>query len=96
LLNLGKVEEGITQTLEKISSREKYLSGQFESEISRYRILHEQTLASKRQYENKNQQVNTWIEELAQLSNDLDDVKVNECFLDCIDIVNIFFCEGND
>jgi estrogen-related receptor beta like 1 len=74
--SLQKIETEVDKTLEKITSREKYLNQQMEKNIEVYRQTKEVESQVKRAYESSIEQVAILSNELAQVTEDLDRLKV--------------------
>ncbi|KAI8843317.1 Intraflagellar transport protein 57 [Chytriomyces hyalinus] len=72
---LGKLHGEIEKTLEKISSREKYINTQFESQIEEQRVLQDQISELRQKYNVSNSNVGELSTELARISEELDAVK---------------------
>ncbi|XP_040574524.1 intraflagellar transport protein 57 homolog [Lepeophtheirus salmonis] len=72
---LDKLYTEITKTLEKISSREKYLNSQLEVPISQYRTLIDTLSASKERYKQVNGGVTERSRQLAQIADELESAK---------------------
>ncbi|KAJ3056522.1 Intraflagellar transport protein 57 [Rhizophlyctis rosea] len=72
---LTKLHTEIEKTLEKISSREKYINTQFEPQIEEYRILQDQLSDLKQKYIVASSNVTELTNQLARTSEDLDSVK---------------------
>eukprot|EP00096_Caligus_rogercresseyi_P007294 TRINITY_DN25118_c0_g1_i1.p1 TRINITY_DN25118_c0_g1~~TRINITY_DN25118_c0_g1_i1.p1 ORF type:complete len:282 (-),score=58.23 TRINITY_DN25118_c0_g1_i1:89-832(-) len=72
---LDKLYSEITKTLDKISSREKYLNSQLEVPISQYRNLIDSLSASKERYKQVNGGVTERSRQLAQIADELESVK---------------------
>ena len=54
--HLDKLQAEIAKTLEKISSREKYMNSQLESQLNEYRQLSQTLAQTKEQYKQVNMQ----------------------------------------
>ncbi|TPX38380.1 hypothetical protein SmJEL517_g00198 [Synchytrium microbalum] len=72
---LGKIQTEVDKTLEKISSREKYINGQFEPQASECRALRERLSELKHQYQGSSGAVTQLTSELLRVSEELDSVK---------------------
>ncbi|TPX45811.1 hypothetical protein SeMB42_g03771 [Synchytrium endobioticum] len=72
---LTKIQAEVDQTLEKISSREKYINGQFEPQASDYRTLRERLSELKHHYQGSSGTVTRLTNELMRVSEELDSVK---------------------
>ncbi|KAJ3278728.1 Intraflagellar transport protein 57, partial [Borealophlyctis nickersoniae] len=72
---LAKLHTEIEKTLEKISSREKYINTQFESQIEEYRVLQDQLSELKQKYGVASSNVTELTNQLSRISEDLDNVK---------------------
>ncbi|KAJ3129078.1 Intraflagellar transport protein 57 [Nowakowskiella sp. JEL0407] len=74
--NLSKIQADIEKTLEKISSREKYVNTQFDTQTEDHRTLQEQLSELKQKQTVAGNHVTELSNELAQISEDLDQVKI--------------------
>ncbi|XP_065888739.1 intraflagellar transport protein 57 homolog [Dysidea avara] len=74
-LHLDKLYQEISKTLEKISSREKYINSQLEHQITEYRLTQNKLAAAKERYQQGSSSVNDLSRELAQLTEELETVK---------------------
>ncbi|KAJ3072594.1 Intraflagellar transport protein 57 [Podochytrium sp. JEL0797] len=72
---LERLHTEIEKTLEKISSREKYINTQFESQIDEQRVLQDQISELRQKYNVANSNVGELSLELARVSEELDAVK---------------------
>ncbi|KND00465.1 uncharacterized protein SPPG_04781 [Spizellomyces punctatus DAOM BR117] len=72
---LNKLHADIEKTLEKISSREKYINTQFESQTEEYRVLQDQLSELKQKYGVASSNVTELTNELSRISEELDSVK---------------------
>ncbi|KAJ3408065.1 putative enoyl CoA hydratase [Chytridiales sp. JEL 0842] len=72
---LQKLHSEIEKTLEKISSREKYINTQFESQIEEQRALQDQLSEVRQKYNVANNNVTELSNELGRISEELDGVK---------------------
>ncbi|KAJ1565558.1 Intraflagellar transport protein 57, partial [Cladochytrium tenue] len=72
---LQKLQAEIEKTLEKISSREKYINTQFEVQIEEQRGLQDQLSELRQKYNVASTSVNELSKELARISEELDAVK---------------------
>ncbi|KAJ3095096.1 Intraflagellar transport protein 57 [Phlyctochytrium bullatum] len=75
---LNKLQQEIEKTLEKISSREKYINAQFEHQVEEQRALQDQLSELRQKYNVSNSNVTELSNELARISEELDAVKVTE------------------
>jgi estrogen-related receptor beta like 1 len=75
-VDLARLNTEIEQALEKITSREKYVNAQFEPLIEEYRLIHTSLAEAKQQYDSASETVTKLSNELAQVSEQLDSVKV--------------------
>ncbi|KAI8618712.1 intra-flagellar transport protein 57 [Chytriomyces sp. MP71] len=73
--HLGRMHAEIEKTLEKISSREKYINTQFESQIEEQRVLQDQISELRQKYNVSNNNVSELSVELSRISEELDAVK---------------------
>jgi len=73
---LERLHKEIEKTLEKISSRETYINTQFESQIEENREIQDQLSILKQKYMNSSANVNDLTNQLSQISEDLDNVKL--------------------
>lgn len=73
--HLDKLHTDIGRTLEKISSREKYINSQLEAPLSDYRKLTDTLAATKEQYKQVSGGVTEKSRTLAQISDDLEVIK---------------------
>lgn len=74
---LSKLHLDIEQTLEKISSREKYINAQFEPQIDKFKKLQDQSSEAKQKFSVASTNINELTNELGRVSEDLDSVKVH-------------------
>lgn len=72
---LDKLHAEISKTLEKISSREKYINNQLEHLIQNYRLNQDQLVQVKEQYAASSGGVTELAQQLAQVSDELEQVK---------------------
>ena len=72
---LDKLHTDIARTLEKISSREKYLNNQLEGPLTDLRHLQDKLAATKEQYRQVSGGVTERSNTLAQIADELDSVK---------------------
>ncbi|KAI8911659.1 intra-flagellar transport protein 57 [Gorgonomyces haynaldii] len=72
---LKKISNEIQQTLEQISSREKYINSQFEPLIEQYKSIQDQSSDLKQKYTVSSSTVSELTNELSKISEDLDSVK---------------------
>ncbi|KAI8908102.1 intra-flagellar transport protein 57 [Powellomyces hirtus] len=72
---LDKLHTEIEKTLEKISSREKYINTQFESQTEEYRVLQDQGSELKQKYGVASSNVTELTNGLSRISEELDSVK---------------------
>ncbi|KAI9352280.1 intra-flagellar transport protein 57 [Zopfochytrium polystomum] len=72
---LSKLQADIEKTLEKISSREKYINTQFETQIEEQRSLQDQLSELRQKYNVASTSVNELSNELGRVSEELDSVK---------------------
>ncbi|CAI8051185.1 Intraflagellar transport protein 57 homolog [Geodia barretti] len=72
---LDKLQQEIGRTLEKISSREKYVNNQLESSIAEFRTSQDGLAEIRERYRNSSSSVNDLARELAQVTEALDRVK---------------------
>ena len=72
---LDKLHSDIARTLEKISSREKYLNSQLEGPLNDYRQLSDNLAATKEQYKQVSGGVTERSRLLGQIADDLEMVK---------------------
>ncbi|KAJ3043813.1 Intraflagellar transport protein 57 [Rhizophlyctis rosea] len=72
---LTKLHTEIEKTLEKISSREKYINTQFDPQIEEYRVLQDQSSDLKQKYGVASSNVTELTNQLARISEELDSVK---------------------
>ncbi|XP_041658397.1 intraflagellar transport protein 57 homolog [Cheilinus undulatus] len=72
---LDKLQEDIGKTLEKVSSREKYINNQLEHLIQEYRNAHAKLSEAKERYQQASGRVTEKIRILAEISEELDKVK---------------------
>ena len=68
--NLDKLYSEISKTLEKISSREKYLNSQLETQLSEYRTLSQSLAQNKEQYKQVSGGVSERSRVLAQITGE--------------------------
>ncbi len=73
--HLDRLHADIGRTLEKISSREKYLNSQLEAPLADFRQLTDQLAATKEQYKQVSGGVTERSRTLAMLSDDLEVIK---------------------
>jgi len=73
---LGKMQAEIQKTLEKISSREKYINGQLENLVQDYRNVQERFAQSKEKYKQGSSGVTERSRSLAEVSEELEKVKI--------------------
>jgi intraflagellar transport protein 57 len=74
--NLQRLHSEIEKTLEKITSREKYINTQFESQIEEQRTLQDQLSELRQKYNVASSNVTELSNELGRISEELDAVKV--------------------
>ena len=72
---LDKLHTDIARTLEKISSREKYLNNQLEGPLADLRLLQDKLAATKEQYRQVSGGVTERSNTLAQIADELESVK---------------------
>ncbi|KAJ3103191.1 Intraflagellar transport protein 57 [Phlyctochytrium planicorne] len=72
---LSKLQHEVEKTLEKISSREKYINAQFEHQIEEQRALQDQLSELRQKYNVSNSNVTELSNELTRISEELDAVK---------------------
>ncbi|KAJ3014019.1 Intraflagellar transport protein 57 [Thoreauomyces humboldtii] len=72
---LDKLHAEIEKTLEKISSREKYINTQFEAQTEEYRVLQDQGSELKQKYGVASTNVTELTNSLSRISEELDSVK---------------------
>ncbi|XP_013774859.1 intraflagellar transport protein 57 homolog [Limulus polyphemus] len=72
---LDKLYSDISHTLEKISSREKYVNSQLEQLLMEYRSVQDQLAQSKEQYRSVSGGVTERSRTLAQITEELDQIK---------------------
>ncbi|KAI8824209.1 intra-flagellar transport protein 57 [Fimicolochytrium jonesii] len=72
---LGKLHSEIERTLEKISSREKYINTQFEAQAEQHRVLQDQGSEIKQKYSVASSHVSDLTIDLSRISEELDSVK---------------------
>ncbi|CAI8051186.1 Intraflagellar transport protein 57 homolog, partial [Geodia barretti] len=68
---LDKLQQEIGRTLEKISSREKYVNNQLESSIAEFRTSQDGLAEIRERYRNSSSSVNDLARELAQVKSEL-------------------------
>merc|ERR1711983_442073 len=73
--NLDKLYSEISKTLEKISSREKYLNSQLEGQLSEYRTLSQASAQNKEQYKQVSGGVTDRSRVLAQITDEIESLK---------------------
>ncbi|OUM61606.1 hypothetical protein PIROE2DRAFT_12343 [Piromyces sp. E2] len=73
---LERLHKEIEKTLEKILSRETYINTQFESQIEENREIQDQLSILKQKYMSSSANVNDLTNQLSQISEDLDNVKL--------------------
>ena len=73
--NLDKLYGEISKTLEKISSREKYLNSQLESQLTEYRNLSQALAQNKEQYKQVSGGVSERSRVLAQITDNIESLK---------------------
>lgn len=73
--HLDKLQEDISKTLEKVSSREKYINNQLESLIQQYRSAQAQLREVKERYQQASGGVTERTRVLAEISEELERVK---------------------
>ncbi|KXS17536.1 hypothetical protein M427DRAFT_96950 [Gonapodya prolifera JEL478] len=72
---LSRLHNEISTSLEKISSREKYINAQFGSQANEYRVISEQISDVKQKLNIANSTVGGLADELARVTEDLDAMK---------------------
>eukprot|EP00794_Sanderia_malayensis_P010785 gene10785-11939_t len=72
---LDKLHHEISKTLEKISSREKYINNQLEHLIQEYRSNQDQLAETKERYKQSSGGVTELTQKLAQITDELEQVK---------------------
>ncbi|KAG5458937.1 MAG: intra-flagellar transport protein 57-domain-containing protein, partial [Olpidium bornovanus] len=75
---LSKLHADIERTLEKISSREKYVNNQFEAQIEEYRVCQEKLSEIKQRHNKADTHVTELTNELSRVSEELDHIKVRK------------------
>jgi len=73
---LDKLHEEISKTLEKISSREKYINNQLEGKIQDYRSDQDKLAAIKEKYEESSGGVHELTQNLSNITDELEQVKI--------------------
>jgi len=73
--NLDKLYGEISKTLEKISSREKYLNSQLEGQLTEYRTLSQALAQNKEQYKQVSGGVTDRSRVLAQITDEIESLK---------------------
>lgn len=74
-IQLDKLHRNISETLEKVSIREKYLNRELDSQLNEYRKVQDQLIQSKEQYNSLSGGVTERTRELAVLTDRLENVK---------------------
>ncbi|KAI9096916.1 intra-flagellar transport protein 57 [Phlyctochytrium arcticum] len=72
---LNKLHNDIEKTLEKITSREKYINSQFETQTEEHRVLQDQISVLKQKYGVASTNVTELTNQLSSISEELDGVK---------------------
>ena len=73
--SLDRMQADIAKTLEKISSREKYINSQLESQLTEYRQLSQANSQFKEQYRDVSGGVTERSRVLAQITDDIETIK---------------------
>ncbi len=77
----------ITTTLDQIDTRERVVNGQFDNLVQEYKVLQENLIETTEKYNRANEHVNSLTNELQNLVDELEKVKVR--LLQCFDS---FYC----
>merc|ERR1719438_257200 len=72
---LDQMHQEITRTLEKITSREKYINSQMEGPIAEYRRLKDRLAEIEEKYRSAGSTVTDQSRTLAQITEELDGIK---------------------
>jgi len=75
-VQLDKLHEEISKTLEKVASREKYINNQLEGKVQDYRSEQDKLSAIKEKYEESSGGVNELTQALATITEELEQVKI--------------------
>lgn len=73
--DLSQLHKEIEGTLEKISSREKYINSQFETQTQEFRVLQEDNSDCKQKHEQANIKVSELSNQLSRGSEELESIK---------------------